>query len=68
MCGGVPLPVWMSVELAVIPGQKVYEAHFKYIKQILTKGLIQGGYSDPMGYDENSGKMMGGTEDGMVEA
>ena len=51
-----------------IPGQKVYEAHFKYIKQILTKGLIQGGYSDPMGYDENSGKMMGGTEDGMVEA
>lgn len=66
--GSTDMPSKPDVELAVIPGQKVYEAHFKYIKQILTKGLIQGGYSDPMGYDENSGKMMGGTEDGMVEA
>lgn len=66
--GSTDMPSKPDVELAAILGQKVYEAHFKYIKQILTKGLIQGGYSDPMGYGENSGKMMGGTEDDMVEA
>ena len=54
------MPSKPDVELPVIPGQNVYEAHFKYIKQILKKGLTQGGHSDPVGYDENFEKRIGG--------
>lgn len=58
--GNTNMPSKPDVELPVIPGQNVYEAHFKYIKQILKKGLTQGGHSDPVGYDENFEKRIGG--------
>ena len=66
--GNTDMPSKPDVELPVIPGQKVYETHFKYIKQILTKGVSQSDYSDLIGYDKNFGKIMGGAEDDMVQA
>lgn len=57
--GDTNIPSKPDVELPVIPGQKLYETHFKYIKQILTKGLTQGGCGDSI-EDENFRKTVGG--------